>query len=65
MTLIARAGRVGSHVQSVREQRHRAEEDTGGELHNHHGPGDGHDDQGASLASPFLNLTEDVVVLPG
>jgi hypothetical protein len=51
-------------VQTVGQQGHRTEEDAGCDFDNHHGPGNGDDNDGASLTRAFLVLPEPMAVLP-
>ena len=57
--------RVGSHVQPVGQQRHRAVDEPGHDLDDHHDPRDRDHDERARLARAFQVLPERVRVFPG
>jgi hypothetical protein len=57
-------GGVRAHVQPVGEQRHRAEEQPGGDLDGHHDGGNGDDDQRPPFPRPRHFLTEGVFMPP-
>ena len=54
---------MGCHVQTVGQQRHGTEDQTGGDLDNHGDCGDGHDDESSSLVPGQVLLAEDVVMV--
>ncbi len=60
----AQRRRMGGHVQPVRQQRHRAIDDTGDNLDHHHHRGDDDYQQGAGLPGPPGILLKYVVVAP-
>jgi hypothetical protein len=56
-------GRMRCHVQTVRQQRHRAEQDARRNFHDHHRRGHGDHYEGSRLARPAAVLAEGVIVL--
>ena len=61
----AKGRRMRRHVESIREQGNRIENDPGRDFYRHHHHGDRDHDQRAHLARTFLILSEGMIVVPG